>query len=110
MISIDEFKKSEIKIGLILSAQRVPDTDKLLKLSVDFAESTPRQIISGIALFIADPTTLVGLRCPFVTNLEPRVIQGLESQGMILAAGGRDEIPFSLLTVSGDIPPGTKIS
>ncbi len=110
MITIDEFKKGEIRIGVILSAEKVPDTDKLLKLAVDFAEGSPRQIISGIALFIPDPQTIVGLHCPFVTNLEPRVICGLESNGMILAVGGRDNIPFSLLSASRDIPAGTRVS
>ena len=110
MITIDEFKKGEIRIGIILSAEKVPDTDKLLKLSVNFGESAPRQIISGIALFVPDPQMLVGLHCPFATNLEPRVIRGLESNGMILAVGGRDDIPFSLLTAGAEIPAGTRVS
>ncbi len=110
MITIDEFKNAEIRIGVILSAERVPDTDKLLKLSVDFGEGTPRQIISGIAGFIQDPSILVGLRCPFVANLEPRVIHGFESQGMILAVGGHEGVPFSLLTASAEIPAGTRVN
>lgn len=107
MINYDEFQKVEIKIGKILSAEKVPETDKLLKLSVDFAEGAPRQIISGIALHYPDPQALVGTKCAFVTNLEPRVIRGLESQGMILAVSA-DAGQFSLFSVSQDIPEGTR--
>src|SRR4051812_3440775 len=114
MITIDDFGKVEIRAGKIVSAEKVPDTDKLLKLLVDLGEEKPRQIISGIALYFPDPNALVGITCAFVANLEPRTIRGLESQGMILAvslpapadsAAGQ----FSLLNVSGDIPAGTKV-
>jgi methionine--tRNA ligase beta chain len=112
MINYDEFKKVEIRAGKILSAEKVPDTDKLLKLSVDFAEKDEqgnpkaRQIVSGIAGYFPDPAVLVGRTCMFVTNLEPRTIRGLESNGMLFAvsteAGG-----FSLLEPNDSIPPGT---
>ena len=62
----------------------MPDTDKLVQLSVDFGEEAPRQVISGIAQTFSDPNVLVGKQYPFVTNLEPRTIRGLESQAMIL--------------------------
>lgn len=105
-ISFDEFKKVEIKVGKILFAEIVPDADKLLKLSVDFGESTPRQIVSGIRSYYPEPEKLVGVSCMFVTNLEPRVIKGLESNGMLFAVGG-GEVPFSLLSPQADVPPGT---
>jgi methionyl-tRNA synthetase len=107
MIAIEDFQKVEIRAGKILSAERVPETDKLLKLSVDLGEETPRQIISGIAAHFPDPMTLVGLTCAFAANLEPRVIRGLESQGMIMAASNT-EGAFSLLILN-DVPPGTKV-
>lgn len=141
MISIEDFQKVEIRVGKILSAEKIPDTDKLLKLSVDFGlkpattvavgagspdsslgmktgatpaagvapELSPdiRQIISGIALHFPDPAILVGKRCMFVTNLEPRVIRGFESNGMLLAVSTEDG-KFSLLEPSLDIPPGTR--
>ena len=107
MISIDDFKKLEIKIGQVLSAEKVPETDKLLKLSVDMGEGTLRQIISGIALYFPDPTTLVGKKVAFAANLEPRTIRGLESQGMILAVSG--EGFFSLLETSTDVPAGSTV-
>jgi methionyl-tRNA synthetase len=108
MITIDDFKKVEIKIGEILSAEKVPDTDKLLKLSVAMGEETPRQIVSGIAMHFPDLTMLVGKKCAFAANLEPRVIRGLESNGMILAVSTEDG-KFSLLEVSLDIPAGCTI-
>lgn len=72
-ISIEEFSKVEIKVGTVRSAERVPETDKLLRLTVDFGEEAgPRQIVSGIAAYVADPGTLVGRQLAFITNLAPR--------------------------------------
>jgi len=128
MISIDQFHETEIRIGKILSAEKVPETDKLLRLEVDFglkpsaAEGSPdqagaqagaeeereiRQIVSGISAFFPDPATLVGRHVAFVANLESRVIKGLESQGMILAV--HEGEAFSLLEVGNSIPPGTRV-
>ena len=106
MINIDDFKKIDLKVGQILSVEKVPDTDKLLKLSVDMGEESPRQIISGINLYFPDISVLVGKKCMFVANLEPRVIRGLESNGMILAVSTPDG-KFSLLSPNEDIPVGT---
>jgi methionyl-tRNA synthetase len=122
MITYDDFKKVEISAGKILSAEKIPDTDKLLKLSVDFAEttekvqedgtkvSTPtvRQIVSGISAYFPDPAVLVGKTCMFVTNLEPRTIKGHESNGMLFALSTADGTAFSLLEPNASIPPGTK--
>lgn len=106
-ITFDDFKKVEIKAGHILSAEKVEGSEKLLKLKVDFAEAEgPRQIVSGIQKFFPDEQTLVGKKAMFVTNLEPRTLMGLESNGMLFAVGG-DEVPFSLLEVHPDTPPGT---
>ncbi|MBA3789192.1 hypothetical protein H0X32_02230 [Patescibacteria group bacterium] len=106
MISIDEFSKIEVKVGTVKSAERVPETDKLLRLTVDFAEeSGPRQIISGINTYVNDPEDLIGRQLAFVTNLEPRTIRGLESNGMLFAVGSDDT--FSFLTPDRPIPPGT---
>jgi methionine--tRNA ligase beta chain len=106
MITLEEFKKVEIRAGKILSAEKIPDTDKLLKLMVDFGETLPRQIVSGIALYFPDPTVLVGKTCMFVTNLEPRVIRGFESNGMLFAVSD-DAGHFSLLEPNSSILPGT---
>jgi methionyl-tRNA synthetase len=109
MISIDEFKKGEIKIGEILSAEEIEGSDKLLKLSVNFGEETPRQVLSGIKKYFENPQKLVGTRCAFATNLEPRKMMGMESQAMLLAAS-TEEGSFSVLRVSDEIPAGTKIN
>ena len=107
MISYDDFAKLEIRIGKILSVEIIEDADKLLKLMVDVGEETPRQIVSGIRTYFKDPQVLVGIHCPFLTNLEPRVIRGHESQGMILAASHDDAL--GLLNPSVTLPPGTRI-
>ena len=83
MVNIEEFKKIDMMVGKILSAEKIPDTDKLLKLSVDLGEEKPRQIVSGIALYFPNLNDLVGKKCMFVANLESRMIRGYESQGMI---------------------------
>lgn len=108
MITIDQFGAVEIAIGKILSAEKVPETDKLLKLAVSFGELGTRQVISGISLYFPDPAVLVGRKCAFVINLEPRVIKGLESQAMILAVSTAEGV-FSSLNVSEDIPEGTRV-
>jgi methionyl-tRNA synthetase len=106
MITIDEFSKIEVKVGTVLSAERVPETDKLLRLVVDFAEeSGPRQIVSGITKYVNEPEDLVGRQLAFVTNLEPRTIKGLESNGMLFAVGSDDT--FAFLSPDRPVPPGT---
>lgn len=108
-ISIDQFKDVEIKIGKILSVEIVPDADKLLKLEVDMGEESPRQILSGIRMYFEDPQVLVGKRVPFVANLAPRTIRGLESNGMILAVDDKDGNGFSLLEVPENIGAGSRV-
>jgi len=111
MISIDEFKKLEIRIGHIVAVEKVPDTDKLLKLTVNFGEEIPRTVVSGIALYFEDMQVLVGKKCAFAYNLEPRTIRGLESQGMILAVNGENDTGnfFSLLETSQNVTPGSVV-
>lgn len=110
-ITIDDFHKLDIKIGHILSAEKIEGADKLLKLSVDMGEEKPRQIVSGISLYFPDPQNLVGKKCAFAANLEPRVIRGLESQGMILAVSGGegDSSFFSLLETEKNVIPGSSV-
>jgi len=110
MITIDDFKKIEMKIGKIETVERVPDTDKLLRLVVDFGEEKTRQVVSGIALYFDDPQVLVGKKCPFVTNLEQRTIRGLVSEAMIVAVH-TEEGAFSILEPTlADISQGTKLN
>lgn len=107
-ISYDTFSQLHIVIGTILSVEVVAGTDKLLRLQVDVGESEPRQIVSGIRTFFPNPEFLVGTQAPFLINLEPRTIRGLESQGMILAAQASDTL--ALLAPHMRIPSGTRIS
>lgn len=105
MITIDDIKKVEVRIGTVVFAERVVDTDKLLRLMVDLGEQQPRQIISGIAAYVSDPESLVGRQLSFVTNLEPRTIKGLESNGMLFVTGVDES--FAFLVPDRFVPPGT---
>lgn len=107
IISYDDFAKLDIAIGTITAVEVVEGADKLLKLTVDVGEEKPRQIISGIREYFGDTQSLVGKQCPFLINLLPRVIRGLESQGMILAA--EDDEVFSLLTPQVSLKKGARI-
>lgn len=107
MINYNDFAKLDIKIGTIKAVEIVDGADKLLKLTVDLGEESTRQIISGIREYFIDETVLVGKQCPFLVNLEPRIIRGLESQGMILAGGQGDG--FALLHPNQIVPAGMKI-
>ena len=107
-ISHDIFSRLDIRIGTILSAERVPETDKLVKLSVDIGEASPRTLVAGIAAFVPDVSSLVGAQIPILANLEPRLLKGVESQGMILAASD-DEGGFSLLLPNMPIKNGARV-
>jgi methionine--tRNA ligase beta chain len=106
MISIGDFKNLELRAGEVLAAERVEGSEKLLKLSVNLGEETPRQILAGIAAQYP-PEALVGKQIAVVANLEPRAIMGMESQGMLLAAEGK-EGP-ALLVPDRNVTPGAKI-
>jgi methionyl-tRNA synthetase len=106
IISYDDFQKLDIRIGQILSVEEVPETDKLLKLTVDLGEEVPRTIVSGIREHIADVQGLVGKKTTFVANLEPRTIRGIESNGMLFAIG---DPQFSFLSPDADVPSGAPL-
>ncbi|KKW21073.1 MAG: Methionyl-tRNA synthetase, beta subunit [Parcubacteria group bacterium GW2011_GWB1_52_7] len=107
MISIDDFKKLEIKTAKVLTAERVAGSDKLLRLRVDAGpEIGERQIIAGIGNQY-EPENLIGKTIVVLVNLEPRILMGLESRGMILAASDGETI--SLLAPDKDIQLGAVI-
>lgn len=106
-IPYEDFAKLRIAIGTIVTAEVVEGADKLLRLTVDVGEETPRQIISGIRMYFT-PEELVGTQCTFLVNLEPKVIRGFESQGMILAVRSGEEL--ALLRPTIPVPPGSAIS
>jgi methionine--tRNA ligase beta chain len=105
MINIEDFFKVEIKVGKVLTAERIEGSEKLLKLGIDLGEENPRQILSGIAKVVA-PEEITGKLVPVVSNLAPRMMMGMESQGMILCAD--DGAPV-LLHPADDVPPGSVV-
>jgi len=107
-MTIDDFQKSDLRIGKVVSAERVEGSEKLLKLQIDIGEEAPRQILSGIAKAYA-PEDMLGKSVAIIANLDPRMMMGMESQGMLLAAHGEGGAPVILTPVS-DVPPGAKIS
>jgi methionyl-tRNA synthetase len=108
MIGIEDFAKVELRVGEVLTAERVPKSDKLLRFTVDLGEATPRQILAGIAEHY-EPEKLVGRKIVVVANLKPRRLRGFESQGMVLAASAGEEGKPVLATFAEDVPNGTKL-
>jgi methionyl-tRNA synthetase len=106
MINIEDFAKVEIRAGKILAVEIVEGSEKLLKLSVDFGEEKPRTVVSGIRKYFEDPQALVGIKCAFTTNLEPRPLMGLVSEAMIMAFSTEDS--FSLMRIDESVPVGTR--
>jgi methionyl-tRNA synthetase len=106
LVSIDEFARIKLKVGLIQNAERVPRSKKLVRMDVDLGEGRLRQIVAGIGAAYA-PEQLAGRRAVFVANLQPATLMGLRSEGMILAAS-IEGAPF-LLAVDGDVAPGTGV-
>ncbi len=106
-VTYDDFAKLELKVGVVLSAERVKKKDKLLDLRVEIGEAEPRRIVAGIATSYA-PEALVGKRVVVLANLPPREFgKGLVSQGMLLAA--EDDAGIRLLTIDGESGPGAKV-
>jgi len=105
-VTIDEFKNVSLRVGKVISAERVEGSEKLLKLQVDLGEM--RQVLSGIAKAYA-PEALIGKEVVIVANLDPRKMMGMESQGMLLAAHGEDGVPV-ILTVEREVSPGASIT
>lgn len=107
-MTIDEFQKADLRVGKVVSAERVEGSEKLLKLQVDIGEAAPRQILSGIAKTYS-PEDLVGTCVTIIANLDPRMMMGMESQGMLLAAHGESGAPV-IITPTSEVAPGAKIS
>jgi methionine--tRNA ligase beta chain len=103
MINYDDFKKVELKVGKILEAEDVPGAGKLLKLKVDVGGET-RQLVAGIKKQYT-AADLVGKLVAVVVNLEPRMVMGVESQGMVLAASDDSSGPI-ILTLEKPVKPG----
>ncbi|MBN1550731.1 hypothetical protein JW979_04660 [bacterium] len=108
-IAFDEFAKLDIRIGKILSASTVQGTERLIHMSVDIGEPEPRSIVAGMRQYY-EPEEMTGKSVVVLTNLQPRNIRGILSDGMILAASTEGFQTVKLLTVDGDMPVGSKIS
>lgn len=107
MINFEDFTKLDIRIGEIISVEKVLDADRLLRLMVDLGEGEERQIVSGISEHFRDSEVLIGKQVPVLINLEPRTIRGVESHGMILYVVGDDML--TTLSPSDNVPNGTPV-
>ncbi len=105
MIDINQFMEIDLRAATIVVAERVPDTDRLMKLEVDVGDHK-RTLVAGIA-GAYEAEELVGRKVAIVANLEPATIRGVESNGMILAAA-TDDGPV-LVTFVSDVPNGARV-
>jgi methionyl-tRNA synthetase len=106
-ITIDDFMKVELRVGTVLTAEKVEKADKLLRMTVDIGTEV-RQIVAGIAKSYA-PETLVGRKVVIVANLAPRKLRGIESQGMIVAASFGEQGQPALASFLEDVPNGARL-
>jgi methionyl-tRNA synthetase len=106
LIDIAEFQRMHLHVASVLAAERVAGADKLLKLQIDLGDSK-RQIVAGIAQHYT-PEAIVGKQIVVVANLKPARIRGIDSQGMLLAAHGKDGL--KVVTIDGAVEPGSKVS
>ena len=104
-ISYEDFSKLDLKVAKILEVEKVENTERLLRIQIDLG-SEKRQLVAGLAKAYS-PEEMVGKHIVVVANLEPAVIRGVESKGMLLAASSEDNI--SLLILDRDIEPGSKV-
>ncbi|MES2224830.1 MAG: methionine--tRNA ligase subunit beta [Patescibacteria group bacterium] len=107
-ITIDDFAKITAKIGKVVAAEAVPDSDKLIRFELDFGEEKPRQILSAIREWYPEPELLIGKQMLFVVNLAPRKMRGLESNGMLMAVDGIDGAPVFLVPEK-EVTPGATV-
>ncbi len=107
-IDITDFVKVELRVGEVLTAERIPKADKLLLITVDIGEEKARQILAGIAQYY-EPEKLVGRKIVVVANLKPRKLRGYESQGMLLAASVGEEGRPVIATFAEDVPNGARL-
>ena len=105
-ISFAEFQKLDLRVGKIIEAEQIPNSKKLIKLTVDFV-SEKRQCVAGLLKYYT-PDQLLGKKCVFLLNLQRRILAGVESQCMILAAEDSEDL-VSVLMPEKDIVEGSKI-
>ena len=105
-LSIEDFRKLQLRIGTIVSAQDHPNADRLLVLTVDIGETSPRQVVAGIRGSY-QASALVGKQVVFVANLASAMLRGIESQGMVLAASEGERLV--LVSPDQQIRPGSQV-
>ncbi len=111
VVSFEEFSRLDLRIGTVTACDRVPKSDRLLRLEVDLGAGTSRQIVAGVGKTYA-PADLVGLQVLAVVNLAPMKLMGVESRGMIMAVRGPSggDADLALVIPSGPRPPGARIA
>jgi len=107
-IDIGDFAKVDLRVGQVLTAERLPKSDKLLLMTIDLGEAKPRQVLAGIAQYY-DAEKLVGRKVVVVANLKPRTLRGYESQGMVVAASIGEEGRPVIATFTEDVPNGARL-
>jgi len=107
-VSFDDWMKLDLRTAEILKAEDIPGANKLYKLKIDLGTET-RTLVAGLKQYYTKEQ-LEGKKCIVFTNLEPRIIMGIESQGMILAAVNGDKSKIQILQADGVVDPGWKIS
>ncbi|MBN2581795.1 MAG: methionine--tRNA ligase subunit beta [Planctomycetes bacterium] len=106
-VSIQDFARLDLRVGQVVSVEAHPNANKLLVLKVNLGELGERQLVAGLKAHY-EPEQLVGRKIVVIANLEPAVLRGVESQGMLLAASAGEQVIF--LTPEKDIAPGAKVS
>lgn len=107
MITLDDFKKVDLRVARIVSAEKIEKTEKLLKVKVGMG-SEERTLVAGLGAHY-QPEELIGLRVIVVANLQPTTIRGIESNGMLLGVGCNDRESIALLTINKDAPNGARV-
>jgi methionine--tRNA ligase beta chain len=105
VITLEDFKKVELKVAKVLDAEEIPGADRIWKLTIDVG-AEKKQIVAGVKAFYTREA-LVGRSVVVVNNLAPSVIRGVESQGMLLAA--KDAGTLTLLSLDKELPPGSLV-
>ena len=109
-ITIDDFSRVDLRVGIIREGHLVEGSKKLIRLMVDLGEEKPRQIFAGIKSHYAQPQDLVGTKVIVVANLKPRKMKFGISEGMVLAGGGGDDNRLCVAEFDGDLEPGDTVT
>jgi methionyl-tRNA synthetase len=107
-ISFDKWQEMDLRVGKILSVENHPNADKLYVLEVDLGKLGKRKLVAGLKQHYK-PKELIGKLCVVFANLEPAVLRGIKSEGMILAAGSEDKTKVRIIQPQKEIELGSKI-